>query len=67
MPRGAVMSAVCAVLNSLDNLVQADPLWAGMQRQRFTLKCAAAAAALIGRPKDEAQFCDFLASLRGLR
>lgn len=44
-----------AALNSLDNLVRADPPWAGTWRQRLALKCAASAVALAGRSEGESQ------------
>lgn len=64
IPRGPVASAVeaaylaGAALNSLDNLVRSDPPWAGAWRQRLALKCATAAAVLVGRTEDEAQLRD---------
>ena len=64
IPRGPVVSdaeaafLAGAALNSLDNLVRAEPLWAGAWRQRLALRCAAAAARLAGRTEDEAQLRD---------
>lgn len=64
VPRGPVASDVeaaflaGAALNSLDNLVRSDPLWAGAWRQRLALTCAAAAVALAGRTETEAQLRD---------
>lgn len=64
IPRGPVASdaeaafLAGAALNSLDNLVRAEPLWAGAWRQRLALRCAAAAASLAGRSEDEAQLRD---------
>lgn len=64
IPRGPVASdaeaafLAGAALNSLDNLVRAEPLWAGAWRQRLALKCAAAAGGLAGRSEDEAQLRD---------
>jgi hypothetical protein len=63
-PRGAATDAVAAAfaagaaLTSLDNLVRADPAWAGAWRQRLALTCAAAAVARAGRPEDEAALRD---------
>lgn len=47
-----------AALNSLDNLVRSEPVWAGAWRQRLALKCAAAAVRLAGRSEDEAALRD---------
>jgi hypothetical protein len=47
-----------AALNSLDNLVRADPPWTGAWRQRLALKSAATAVALAGRTETEAQLRD---------
>ncbi|MDQ0348638.1 DUF1403 family protein [Ancylobacter vacuolatus] len=47
-----------AALNSLDNLVRADPPWAGSWRQRLALACAAAAMPVAGRAEDEAALRD---------
>jgi hypothetical protein len=47
-----------AALNSLDNLVRAEPAWAGCWRQRLALKCAATAVALAGRTESEAALRD---------
>ncbi|MDV3253744.1 DUF1403 family protein [Devosia sp. BK] len=45
-------------LNSLDNLVRADFVWAGVWRQRLALKNAAAAVNLAGRREDEVALRD---------
>lgn len=64
VPRGLVTSDVEAAflagsaLNSLDNLVRADPPWAGAWRQRLALKCTTTAVALAGRTETEAQLRD---------
>ncbi len=64
LPDGPISSdadaAFCAgaALNSLDNLVRAEPAWAGAWRQRLALKCAAAAVRLAGRSEDEAALRD---------
>ena len=64
IPRGPVSSDVeaaflaGAALNSLDNLVRADPPWSGAWRQRLALKCAAVLVALTGRTEDEAALRD---------
>lgn len=42
-----------AALNSLDNLVRSQPVWAGVWRQRLALKSAAAALRLLGRTEEE--------------
>ena len=47
-----------AALNSLDNLVRMEPVWAGVWRQRLALKSAAAATRLLGRTEDEAALRD---------
>lgn len=47
-----------AALNSLDNLVRSEPVWAGAWRQRLALKCAAAAVRIAGRSEDEAALRD---------
>ncbi|MFG1404216.1 DUF1403 family protein [Xanthobacter sediminis] len=47
-----------AALNCLDNLVRAEPAWAGAWRQRVALKAAAAAARLLGHREDEAALRD---------
>lgn len=39
-------------LKSLDDLVQADPAWAGCWRSRQALKCAGVAARMMGRNED---------------
>lgn len=64
IPRGPVASAAeaafraGAALHALDNLVGANPRWAGAWRQRLALKCAAAAVALAGRSEDEGALRD---------
>lgn len=45
-------------LKSLDDLVRADPAWAGCWRQRLALRCAQAAVQLIGRNEGEAALRD---------
>ncbi|MEP9369996.1 DUF1403 family protein [Xanthobacter sp. VNH20] len=45
-------------LNSLDNLVRAEPAWAGAWRARLALSCAAAAARHVGRAEDESALRD---------
>lgn len=63
-PRGLVLHdadaayAAGAALNSLDNLVRNDFVWAGVWRQRLALQCAAAAVNLIGRREDESALRD---------
>ena len=47
-------------LKSLDDLVQLDPVWAGCWRSRQALKCAAAAARLMGRNEKEHALRDAL-------
>lgn len=47
-----------AALNSLDNLVRLDFVWAGVWRQRLALQCAAAAVILAGRREDESALRD---------
>ena len=47
-----------AALTSLDNLVRANPPWAGAWRARLALSCAAAAARHVGRAEDEAALRD---------
>ncbi len=47
-----------AALNSLDSLVRADPVWAGVWRQRLALKSAVAATRLLGRTEEEAVLRD---------
>lgn len=47
-----------AALNSLDNLVRADFVWAGVWRQRLALQSAAAAVNLIRRREDESALRD---------
>ena len=63
-PRGLVLHdadaayAAGAALNSLDNLVRGDFVWAGVWRQRLALQCAAAAVNLTGRREDESALRD---------
>ncbi|WP_018391638.1 DUF1403 family protein [Ancylobacter sp. FA202] len=63
-PRGSVAEPAeaaflaGAALNSLDNLVRANPPWAGAWRQRLALTGAAAAMSVIGRAEDEAGLRD---------
>ncbi|MGV0912568.1 DUF1403 family protein [Martelella sp. FOR1707] len=45
-------------LKSLDDLVRAEPAWAGCWRERQALKCAAAAVRLTGRTEDDAALRD---------
>ncbi|MEO2038279.1 MAG: DUF1403 family protein, partial [Martelella sp.] len=45
-------------LKSLDDLVRAEPAWAGCWRERQALKCAAAAVRLTRRNEDEAALRD---------
>jgi hypothetical protein len=45
-------------LYPLDQIVRAEPDWAGAWRQRLALKCAAAAVRLAGRSEDEAGLRD---------
>ena len=47
-----------AALGMLDQLVRAQPSWAGAWRQRLALKCAASACRLLGRSEDEAALRD---------
>lgn len=64
VPRGLVTTdaeaafLAGAALNSLNNLVLADPPWVGAWRQRLALKSAAVAVALVGRTETEAQLRD---------
>ena len=59
LPRGRELAEADAAfvagiaLKSLDDLVRSEPAWAGCWRARQALKCAAAAARLIGRNEDE--------------
>lgn len=63
-PRGLVLHdadaayLAGAALNSLDNLVRNDFVWASVWRQRLALQCAAAAANLTGRREDESALRD---------
>ncbi|AVC45557.1 DUF1403 family protein [Rhizobium leguminosarum] len=45
-------------LKSLDDLVRADPAWAGCWRQRLALRCAQAAVQLVGRNEGEVALRD---------
>ncbi|MDE3759797.1 DUF1403 family protein [Sinorhizobium meliloti] len=45
-------------LKSLDDLVKAEPQWAGCWRARLALKCAAVALRLMGRNEEEAALRD---------
>lgn len=47
-----------SALNTLDNLVQAEPQWSGAWRHRLALKAASACMKLIGRTEDEAALRD---------
>lgn len=47
-----------SALNTLDNLVRAEPEWSGAWRHRLALKAAAACMKLIGRAEDEAALRD---------
>jgi hypothetical protein len=64
VPRGSVTDPAeaaflaGAALNSLDNLVRAEPAWAGAWRARLALSCAAAAARQVGRAEDESALRD---------
>lgn len=64
VPRGPVTNPAeaaflaGAALNSLDNLVRAEPAWAGAWRARLALTCAAAAARQVGRAEDESALRD---------
>ena len=64
LPRGPVIDPAeaaffaGAALTSLDNLVRADPPWAGAWRSRLALSSAAAAARHAGRAEDEAALRD---------
>ncbi|MCJ7997487.1 DUF1403 family protein [Rhizobium cremeum] len=59
LPRGCELTEADAAfaagiaLKSLDDLVRAEPAWAGCWRARQALKCAAAAVRLMGRSEDE--------------
>jgi len=63
-PRGLVLHdadtayLAGAALNSLDNLVRQDFLWAGVWRQRLALQSATAAGNLAGRREDESALRD---------
>ena len=45
-------------LKSLDDLVGAEPAWAGCWRQRQALKCAQSSVRLVGRNEDETALRD---------
>ncbi|MGE0281195.1 MAG: DUF1403 family protein [Rhizobiaceae bacterium] len=47
-----------SALNTLDNLVQAEPVWSGAWRHRLALKAASACMTLVGRAEDEAALRD---------
>lgn len=47
-------------LKSLDDLVRAEPAWAGCWRQRLALRCAQAAVQLVGRNEGEHALRDAL-------
>lgn len=63
-PRGLILQntdaayLAGAALNSLDNLVRGDFVWAGVWRQRLALQSAAAAVNLTGRREDESVLRD---------
>lgn len=63
-PRGLVLHdadaayLAGAALNSLDNLVRGDFVWAGVWRQRLALRSAATAANLTGRREDASALRD---------
>ncbi len=63
-PRGLVLHdadaayAAGSALHSLDNLVRADFVWAGVWRQRLALQSAATAVNLTGRREDESALRD---------
>jgi hypothetical protein len=63
-PRGFIGNEVDAafmagaVLNTLEGLIRAEPLWIGAWRQRLALQCAVAAVRLAGRNEDEAALRD---------
>jgi len=56
LPEAAFLAG--AALNSLDNLVRANPPWAGAWRARLALTCAAVAARQAGRAEDESMLRD---------
>lgn len=64
IPRGPVTDPLeaaylaGAALNSLDNLMRAEPPWAGAWRARLALRAAAATARLLGHREDEAALRD---------
>ncbi len=66
IPRGRDLTEVDAAfsagiaLKSLDDLVRAEPVWAGCWRARQALKCAAAVVRLMGRNEDEHALRDAL-------
>lgn len=65
-PRGRELTEADAAfaagiaLKSLDNLVRAEPVWAGCWRSRQALQCAAADVRLMGRNEDEHALRDAL-------
>jgi hypothetical protein len=66
LPRGGNLDEADAAfaagiaLKSLDDLVRAQPAWAGCWRQRLALRCAQAAVQLIGRNEGEHALRDAL-------
>ncbi|MDI6837180.1 MAG: DUF1403 family protein [Rhizobiaceae bacterium] len=66
LPRGREQSEADAAfaagiaLKTLDDLIRAEPVWAGCWRARQGLKCAAAAVRLMGRNEDEHALRDAL-------
>jgi hypothetical protein len=67
LPRGGIPNDLDAAfaagiaLKLLDDLVCAEPVWAGCWRSRQALTCAVAAVRLMGRNEDEAALRDALA------
>nr|WP_288082014.1 DUF1403 family protein [Shinella sp.] len=53
---GAFMAG--SALNTLDNLVRAEPEWSGAWRHRLALKASSASMTLIGRVEDESALRD---------
>ncbi|MHB0952804.1 MAG: DUF1403 family protein [Allorhizobium sp.] len=66
LPRGCELTEVDAAfaagiaLKSLDDLIQAQPAWAGCWRARQALKCSVVAVRLMGRNEDEHALRDAL-------
>lgn len=64
LPRGPVTDPLeaaymaGAALNALDNLVRAEPPWAGAWRQRVALNAAVSVARLLGHREDQAALRD---------